>query len=102
MSQAVLEPASNVLADALTESGLTGSQFQRLAEAGIVSANPNVVSGAVVFAGTRVPIYNLWDYHNGGDSITDFLESFPTVRREQLEQAIRLTQGGDGESEHPL
>lgn len=102
MSQAVLEPASTVLADALAESGLTVPQFQRLAEAGIVSANPNVVSGAVVFAGTRVPIYNLWDYLSGGDSLDTFLESFPTVRRKQVEQAIGLTQGGDGKSEYPL
>ena len=36
------------------------------------------------FAGTRVPIQNLIDYLEGGDSIEDFLEGFPTVSREQV------------------
>lgn len=87
---------------AVQESRLTPVQLDRLREAGVVSAHVNIVSGAVVFTGTRVPIYNLWDYLDGGDSIDDFLENFPTVRREQVEQALRLTQGGDGKSEHPL
>ncbi len=76
----------------LQESRLSLAQLQRLTAAGIVSVNPNIVSGAVVFAGTRVPIYNLWDYLNGGDSIDDFMASFPTVRREQVCQALELTQ----------
>ena len=79
---------------ALQESRLSADQLQRLSAAGTISVSPNVVSGSVVFAGTRVPIYNLWDYLNGGDSIDDFLESFPTVRREQVHQALKLTQAG--------
>jgi uncharacterized protein (DUF433 family) len=42
------------------------------------------MSGAPCFAGTRVPIQNLIDYLEGGDSIEDFLEGFPTVSREQV------------------
>ena len=42
------------------------------------------MSGAPCFAGTRVPIQNLIDYLDGGDSIEDFLEGFPTVSREQV------------------
>ena len=42
------------------------------------------MSGAPCFAGTRVPIQNLIDYLEGGDSIDDFLEGFPTVTREQV------------------
>ncbi len=42
------------------------------------------MSGAVVFAGTRVPVQTLLDYLEGGDSIDDFLEGFPTVTREQV------------------
>ena len=42
------------------------------------------MSGAPCFAGTRVPIQNLIDYLEGGDSIDDFLEGFPTVSREQV------------------
>ena len=42
------------------------------------------MSGAPCFAGTRVPIENLIDYLEGGDSIEDFLEGFPSVSREQV------------------
>lgn len=72
------------------ESGLTPEQLARMMAAGIVSVHPRIVSGAVVFAGTRVPVYNLWDYLRAGDSLSDFLESFPTVRREQAQEAIEL------------
>ena len=42
------------------------------------------MSGAPCFAGTRVPIQNLIDYLEGGDSIDAFLEDFPSVRRDQV------------------
>ncbi len=42
------------------------------------------MSGAPCFAGTRVPIQNLIDYLEGGESIEDFLEGFTTVSREQV------------------
>jgi uncharacterized protein (DUF433 family) len=42
------------------------------------------MSGAPCFAGTRVPIQNLIDYLEGGDSIDEFLEDFPTVSRLQV------------------
>lgn len=42
------------------------------------------MSGAPCFAGTRVPIQNLIDYLEGGDSIDEFLEGFPIVSREQV------------------
>jgi uncharacterized protein (DUF433 family) len=50
----------------------------------IVSRNPNVMSGTPVFYGTRVPVQNLIDCLEGGESIDDFLEGFPTVTREQV------------------
>jgi len=50
----------------------------------VVKIDPNIMSGAPCFAGTRVPIQNLIDYLEGGDSIEDFLEGFPTVSREQV------------------
>jgi uncharacterized protein (DUF433 family) len=57
----------------------------------IISSSPDVMGGAPVFAGTRVPVQTLIDYIKGGESIDDFLEGFPTVTREQvldfLEQA---------------
>ena len=50
----------------------------------VVKVDPEIMSGAPCFAGTRVPIQNLIDYLEGGDSIEDFLEGFPTVSREQV------------------
>ena len=48
----------------------------------VVTASPNVMSGTPVFPGTRVPVQNLLDYLEAGDSIDDFLTGFPTVSRE--------------------
>lgn len=50
----------------------------------IVSASPDVMGGTPVFAGTRVPVQTLLDYVEGGESIDEFLDGFPTVRREQV------------------
>lgn len=50
----------------------------------VVKVDPEIMSGAPCFAGTRVPIQNLIDYLGGGDSIDEFLDGFPTVTREQV------------------
>jgi uncharacterized protein (DUF433 family) len=50
----------------------------------VVKIDPEIMSGTPCFAGTRVPIQNLIDYREGGDSIDDFLEDFPTFTREQV------------------
>ncbi len=49
----------------------------------IVVRDPDILGGEPVFAGTRVPIKNLTDYLEGGDTLDTFLDHFPTVRREQ-------------------
>lgn len=49
-----------------------------------VTTDPDVMSGAPVFAGTRVLVRSLFDYIEGGDSIEDFLQDFPTVTRVQV------------------
>lgn len=49
----------------------------------IVHSDPEIVSGEPVFVGTRVPVRNLLDYLEGGESIEAFLEDFPSVSREQ-------------------
>jgi uncharacterized protein (DUF433 family) len=49
---------------------------------GQVSIDPEVMSGTPVFAGTRVPVQNLFDYMEGGDDLTEFLEDFPSVSKE--------------------
>jgi uncharacterized protein (DUF433 family) len=50
----------------------------------VVSRNPDVMGGTVVFHGTRVPVQTLLDYLEAGKSINDFLEGFPSVKREQV------------------
>jgi len=49
----------------------------------VISRSPDVMSGAPVFAGTRVPVQSLLDYLAGGHPLEEFLEDFPTVHREQ-------------------
>ena len=46
--------------------------------------DPEIMGGAPVFTGTRVPVKNLVDYLEGGESIEEFLAGFPTVKREQV------------------
>jgi uncharacterized protein (DUF433 family) len=50
----------------------------------VVKVDPEIMSGAPCFVGTRVPIQNLIDYLEGGDSIDEFLEDFPSVSRDQV------------------
>jgi len=57
----------------------------------VVHSDPDVMGGAPVFVGTRVPFQTLLDYLEAGDPLGEFLEDFPSVTREQaiaaLEQA---------------
>ena len=52
-------------------------------DASLVSRNPEIMSGALCFTGTRVPVQNLFDYLEGSSSIEDFLEDFPSIQREK-------------------
>lgn len=51
---------------------------------GVIHSDPEIMGGTPVFAGTRVPLQNLIDYLEGGESIEDFLDGFPSVKREQV------------------
>ena len=51
--------------------------------AGIISVHLERLGGEPCFRGTRVPVKNLFDYLEGGDSLDDFLAGFPGVTREQ-------------------
>ena len=51
--------------------------------ASVVRSDPEIMSGTPCFSGTRVPARTLIDYLEGGDSLNDFLEDFPTVSRKQ-------------------
>jgi uncharacterized protein (DUF433 family) len=49
----------------------------------LIERDPEKLGGTPVFVGTRVPVKNLFDYLEGGDSLDVFLDDFPTVTREQ-------------------
>jgi uncharacterized protein (DUF433 family) len=49
----------------------------------VVKVDPEIMSGAPCFAGTRVPVRALLDYIEGGDTLDEFLEQYPTVSRKQ-------------------
>jgi uncharacterized protein (DUF433 family) len=49
----------------------------------IVKRDPEIMSGALCFSGTRVPVKTLFDYLEGSSSLEDFLEDFPSVSRER-------------------
>ena len=59
----------------------------------VVHSNPEILSGTPVFVGTRVPARALIDYLEGGETIDEFLDDYPSVSREQaiafLEEAGR-------------
>ncbi len=59
----------------------------------IVSQNPEIMGGTLVFAGTRVPVEIFIDYLKAGESVDRFLEGFPSVSRIQVE-ASKLRQLG--------
>lgn len=54
----------------------------------VISVDPEIMSGAPCFAGTRVPVQSLFDYLDGGHPLADFLEDFPTVAAEQARQLL--------------
>ncbi len=59
----------------------------------VLSRSPDIMSGALVFAGTRVPAQSLLDYLAGGHPLEDFLEDFPTVSREQALELLQKLKG---------
>ncbi len=50
----------------------------------IYHSDPDILGGTCVFVGTRVPIQSLFDHLEAGDSIDDFLEGFPSVKKTQV------------------
>jgi uncharacterized protein (DUF433 family) len=50
----------------------------------VIEVDPEKMSGVPVFMATRVPIKNLFDCLEDGESIEEFLDQFPTVTREQV------------------
>ena len=54
----------------------------------VIHSDPDILSGIPVFVGTRVPARTLLDYIEGGHTLDEFLDDFPTVSREQARQAL--------------
>jgi uncharacterized protein (DUF433 family) len=59
-------------------------------KAAVVHSDPEILGGTPVFVGTRVPVKNLFDYLEAGDSLDEFLNDFPSVTREHAVAALEL------------
>ena len=53
-----------------------------------IDKNPKILGGTPVFAGTRVPVRILLEYLEAGDRLSDFLDNYPTVSRNQAVEAL--------------
>lgn len=58
----------------------------------IININPEILGGTPVFSGTRVPVKNLFDYLEEGESIEEFLSDFDGVKREQVVGILEISQ----------
>lgn len=67
----------------------------------VIHSDPEILSGAPVFVGTRVPLQNLIDYLAAGDSLETFLDSFPSVTRAQAVAALELAGEALAERAYP-
>jgi uncharacterized protein (DUF433 family) len=67
----------------------------------IVTRDPQILGGTPVFTGTRVPVKNLFDYLEAGDSLEVFLDAFPSVTREQAVAALELARDALVADAHP-
>src|SRR5712691_5333838 len=67
----------------------------------LIEVNPKKMSGTPVFRGTRVPIQNLFDCLEDGETVEQFLEQFPTVTREQVSGVLELSKGYSSEPRRP-
>ncbi len=61
-------------------------------EGRIINIDPEILGGTPVFFGTRVPIKNLFDYLESGESIDFFLDDFEGVQREQVIKVLEMSQ----------
>ncbi len=57
----------------------------------LVISSPAIMGGTPVFAGTRVPVQMLIEYLEAGETIDDFLDGFPSVRRDQVIAFLEAT-----------
>jgi uncharacterized protein (DUF433 family) len=67
----------------------------------IVTRDPQILGGTPVFRGTRVPVKNLFDYLEAGDSLEVFLDALPSVTREQAVAALEMARDALVADAHP-
>lgn len=67
----------------------------------VVHSYPEILGGTPVFVGTRVQVKNLFDYLEAGDSLNEFLQSFPSVTRAQAVAALELAREALVSDAHP-
>ena len=67
----------------------------------VVHSDPDIQGGVPVFVGIRVPVKNFFNYLEAGDSLDDFLKSFPSVTRGQAVAALELAREGLTRDAHP-
>ena len=58
----------------------------------LITSSPGIMGGTPVFAGTRVPVQTLIEYLEAGETIDDFLDGFPSVRRDQVVAVVAHAQ----------
>jgi uncharacterized protein (DUF433 family) len=63
-------------------------QTESMSEPSIITRDPEIMSGTPCFRGTRVPFQTLLDYLEGGETLDEFLEQFPTVSRDMAIAAL--------------
>ena len=59
---------------------------------GPINIDPETMGGTPVFAGTRVPIQALFDYIGTGETLDEFLENFPSVKKESAIQVLQMAE----------
>ena len=79
-------PASDTLLRTCLHMGLGTAWYNPVVN--VIVKDPDILGGTPVFRGTRVPIQSLFDYLEGGETLEDFLQGFPTVTRESAVAAL--------------
>ena len=67
----------------------------------IVQRNPRIQGGVQVFTGTRVPVKNLFDYLEAGETLEQFVLDFPAVDRVKAVAALEMTRAALDSNAHP-
>lgn len=58
----------------------------------IINVDKEILGGTPVFMGTRVPVKNLFDYLEEGEPVSEFLKDFPSVKKEQVDEVLKIAQ----------